>query len=1163
MGQQPSSLSVSLVSSPRATEDFSASSSEYSSTGTQESTLPSAGTLETTVMKPTRLEPAGDDFDLDVSVKSDVSSPFDLDRHVFRNEGQDDQVEAPSQRRPQLQLPGLKSQYRNFIDHGSQVDAENYPTYPNGDTVFVKEAKDIITNWQFIGWTHKMRVSTTKNKQWKTRTYACLGVMECSEPTCQFAGPPPTGQNKISDVIESTCKGIQTHYQCDCKCRIDTEIDINKKEGWALLRHRGVHKHVWPDAKKADPLAKAKLKEAVVNDPKTGPLGLKVGRVHLGTQPIKSISELHPSFGHIDRLGYLRREFLAEAGLMPSKDDPEAGDKWLQSIQHWANRGLDDYRQGMQLISVSCLTENFHYSLQTDWMAEVLLYKYKGETYSGGLLSDVTYRFFQNGYLLTTSMYVEQIGRWVPILLTWLAGLDTGHYKAHFMTLFERIQKTTKSDKEKRLLCEQVVDFSLAQKNGFVEAYMEVFQVNEVTAMSKLHGCLQHFRQAVMRLQRNHTIVPVHLEELWAEKCAELLLPDGPDLKTLDERFEELRTTFPKAKKWLDWWCTSDIQAMLFPARKRMPEDDPPLDESDDEDVTDQPRRRRNLPATTNAQESMHRVYYVLCPGKCELIPGLVQLFALVQSLERDYRQVAKGIPIAYGTSQKNWEEVVKTLGMPKPTKRRYVPNDGRAPDTTKELIGTGGKKKGPGRPKGSQNVIRHPLTTYQSYTCGTTLGTKNRCWQSSVLECLYALYGPGWSKYLTVNGTRLVNLLMRHFTSRFRAELTEGSGLKGVLSRGQGILHRAIEDQKNGYFIADQFACADSFFEKFLQQKSPMRPLFEIPLRKTSTCSRNVEHNRTSLVSMTTLHVLPHTFHNAGISYGDAELLIERWTTTGLSTTAVCSQCHPHETLAGSKQEDLATMERRFQLEFPDTNSAPLHLYIHLDGVVELTNHERESFMGNTNWPAHFSIGNINYKMIARGFWAASHYWCQVVRCIQDVMGVWHYDELKNGGFAQLIERDITKIGGPIPHTSWICYTRMPNDSEVQETATVLRGLMKQFPTHTLTIPFSMPTERMPFGGGLPPLVDEKPEAHLDIEGSVDSEGKEDQLEEIFEEDAIKIKLKIPKKKAELEEMPIVPVQADVSPPAAKRARKAPAAKRPAAAKAAKPPATKKAKKK
>jgi hypothetical protein len=47
-----------------------------------------------------------------------------------------------------------------------------------------------------------------------------------------------------------------------------------------------------------------------------------------------------------------------------------------------------------------------HFTFQTAWMATQLVARDReGQVYNGGLLLDVTYKFFENGYLLTTSMY--------------------------------------------------------------------------------------------------------------------------------------------------------------------------------------------------------------------------------------------------------------------------------------------------------------------------------------------------------------------------------------------------------------------------------------------------------------------------------------------------------------------------------------------------------------------------------------------------------------------------------------------------------------------------------------------------------------------------------------------------------------------------------------
>ncbi|EGG09474.1 uncharacterized protein MELLADRAFT_95956 [Melampsora larici-populina 98AG31] len=941
----------------------------------------------------------------------------------------------PGQSQLQLQLPTNISSFTDFIDHGCELDEQMYPVYPNGNTVFVKAPNRPVTNFGFIGWTHTMKTDNS-HKDWKILRFKCLGVILCSVSTCPLTGSPPTGRHMISELIERGCDGIQVHIPCNGRCRIDE----HKPSNWRLLRHQGQHDHVWPSAKKAPPLAKQKLKEIIINDPTTGPLSLKVGRAHVGTAPIRTVSDIHPSFDHVDRLGNLRRAFLVQEGLMPDSQDKEAGDKWLMQFIYWS----------------------------TNWMAQILVNEEDGIAYEGGLLSDVTYRFFENGYLLTTSMYLEKLERWVPILLSWINGLSQHHYKAHFKTLFVQIEQTSMSDEQKSRLTEQIVDFSLAQKSGFIEAYMDVFNVSREVALSKLHGCEQHFGQAITRLRKNRSIVPWQDEKSWVAKCNALMEPDSPG-NTLDDKFVVLSRAFPRAKRWLDWWRTSDIQAMLFPARKRMPLDDPPLDNETGEETGDVSRKRKKrgrddgLPSTTNGQESMHRIYYLLCPGKCNIIGGIIQLLAFVQSLERDHQNLNRGISVAYGSSQKNWEGLVKGMQMSKPTKQKFIANDGRPPDTTDELLGNVSKKskRGPGRPKGSQNVMRQPLTTYQSYKKGTKQGSRNRCWQSSTLECLYTLFGPLWSRHATVNGTQVIHIIYTHFTKRSTLQL-QGKPILGHLSTYQNLIHTAL--QGLGTFPVDGFASADAVMEILLRPgRNSIGPMFELPILKTSRCTANINHSSSTLTSRAILQVFPYTFTEAGLSYAQLGLLLERWVSEGLSSSdCVCQRCHPDEE-GDSVGDDVVVCEPRrnnvegcamiketIKIHLVDIKSAPIHLYFTLEGVMNMPEgDERDAYQGETNWPARIKIGEVDYYMMTRGFWGAFHFWCKVVRSVEGVLGVWHYDEAENQGIARLLDRDMTSIGGCQPHTSWC--------------------LMKEFPQHHHSIPFSMLLPDFPVGGGLP----------------------------------------------------------------------------------------------
>jgi hypothetical protein len=73
-------------------------------------------------------------------------------------------------------------------------------------------------------------------------------------------------------------------------------------------------------------------------------------------------------------------------------------------------------RKGLLVKSASFVPGSKHFTFQTAWMAEKFLMRnHKNEVYQGGLLSDVTYQFFKNGYLLSTSMFCEELLQWIPV----------------------------------------------------------------------------------------------------------------------------------------------------------------------------------------------------------------------------------------------------------------------------------------------------------------------------------------------------------------------------------------------------------------------------------------------------------------------------------------------------------------------------------------------------------------------------------------------------------------------------------------------------------------------------------------------------------------------------------------------------------------------------
>ena len=74
--------------------------------------------------------------------------------------------------------------------------------------------------------------------------------------------------------LAGKCNGKVWHERCSSTVAIC--FDVHLPSGWGLLRHKGIHPHPWPNAKKPNPLSKEELKAQIIKNPKAGPLKLKV-----------------------------------------------------------------------------------------------------------------------------------------------------------------------------------------------------------------------------------------------------------------------------------------------------------------------------------------------------------------------------------------------------------------------------------------------------------------------------------------------------------------------------------------------------------------------------------------------------------------------------------------------------------------------------------------------------------------------------------------------------------------------------------------------------------------------------------------------------------------------------------------------------------------------
>ncbi|OAV86523.1 hypothetical protein PTTG_29859 [Puccinia triticina 1-1 BBBD Race 1] len=346
------------------------------------------------------------------------------------------------------------------------------------------------------------------------------------------------------------CPGNVRHVTCK---NTIARFDQNTKTKWAIFRHFGTHKHPWPKAKKPDKLAKKKLKAEIAKNPKEGAFLLKIGKPDAPKDPYDSVLKIHLSLANADRLHYHQRLILAELGIVPGKKGGMLDDELLLDMFKWNKAGL-------RVISACFMDDLEHFTFQTQWMADRIVARdINNNVYSQGLVSDVTYWFFLNGYLLSTSMYCKEIAQWVPFL------------------------KPEISKEEHDTLVCKIVDFSAAQREGFVAAYWEVFGICDKKIVlgklqgcqGKLQGCHEHYCAQVTWVKKNRHIVMADKENTFQKMRLLLIKEPEEGNKSHEDKMDELRRRFPKARKWFDWWTMADVVAMLFPTRWAQVEDGP------------------------------------------------------------------------------------------------------------------------------------------------------------------------------------------------------------------------------------------------------------------------------------------------------------------------------------------------------------------------------------------------------------------------------------------------------------------------------------------------------------------------------------------------------------------------------------------------------------
>ncbi|CAJ0644225.1 6081_t:CDS:2 [Entrophospora sp. SA101] len=272
-------------------------------------------------------------------------------------------------------------------------------------------------------------------------------------------------------------------------------------------------------------------------------------------------------------------------------------------------------------------------------------------------------------------IYCEVLQRWNPVLISIIYKEDFVHYQAHFKYLIEWIDECNNPTNKYDL----VMDFSSAERNGFLQAYiehgLEKYQnKNYSLPMPLIESHKEYLRNEAKTLLKgcNHAVVKHETSKKFESIALELLEID--EKEEFYKYVKIIQETWPNTTSWLEWWVYTDAGKMLFPVLSTM-----------DKELL------KSIPKTINAQESIHNQYYMTGSIQQSIITGLENLLLFVITLESDYRNRIKDHQLQYGELER-WKKIAEKYGTTKPycgknSKKGAGIKDRRPPGTTKDLL--------------------------------------------------------------------------------------------------------------------------------------------------------------------------------------------------------------------------------------------------------------------------------------------------------------------------------------------------------------------------------------------------------------------------------------------------------------------------------------------
>ncbi|KAJ7710399.1 hypothetical protein B0H17DRAFT_891139, partial [Mycena rosella] len=305
----------------------------------------------------------------------------------------------------------------------------------------------------------------------------CRGIIRCTNTVCSIIVRPQTRMKGIQKQLIEFCRcgGKLVHVDCGIVSYL-----YSFAEGFTRI---------------------------VEDYPTVGPLSLLVGRPGLHG-PEASVAEISSVLFNKDRIKSERRA-VKHRGNLPTSEVAEFAQ---------FEKDFPGFVIFSQFGAVTVIV------MQTPFMVSQLVKNHVIlRDAVNGIVSDGAHGYFmeRTALLLMSSSYCVDLDCWVPGIMSYANGATQEHFFLHFISLFESMAQY--AEKQGKKLTDaafknlpQVVDFSEAERSGFVEAFVVFWRRRkdprtdeELTkaAGSMLKGCQEHYRAQVNRIKKISAVV--------------------------------------------------------------------------------------------------------------------------------------------------------------------------------------------------------------------------------------------------------------------------------------------------------------------------------------------------------------------------------------------------------------------------------------------------------------------------------------------------------------------------------------------------------------------------------------------------------------------------------------------------------------------------------